>query len=137
MGYIKNIDGVDSNNREVTDSEKVLRNISYAANYLNNGLKSIRGTAAGFIRDDAVLREIIPAQFRTITADAFGSKNPITNSTFSRRELSALSDIVHNAVSKGKMHLSYDDYRTSKNGNDDVGGMLTSIFNQLVSGLLF
>lgn len=44
----------------------------------------------------------LPTNINAILSDISGSKAPITNATFSNRELQALAQIVKNNISKNK-----------------------------------
>lgn len=52
----------------------------------------------------------LPTNINAILSDISGSKAPITNATFSNRELQALAQIVKNNISKNKNIIELEIY---------------------------
>jgi hypothetical protein len=76
-----------------------------------------------YIRDKSPLPENVNALF----SDLMGGKKDITEKSLSSSTLQSLAEVVKNNLSKGKTTISYDDYGTSKNKNDDVGGSKSNV----------
>jgi hypothetical protein len=116
--YLANIDGNPNNNKSVSTKNKVYGKAAGVANDFNNFLKETKGNVAGVIRD-ALPISLNKKQF---IADLFDSKAPITKNTLSNSEYNKLQEIVKSNIENNKKTISYGDYKTSKNANDDVNG---------------
>lgn len=116
--YQKNINNNPLDNKKYSWFDNLMGEASNAANKVTSGTKDVNSSIVSYLRDNSPLPENVNALF----GDMMGGKKDITEKSLSTSTLDELSKIVKNNVNNGKLTLSYADYGTSKNKNDDVGG---------------
>lgn len=116
--YQKNINNNPLDNKEYSWFDNLMGEASNATNKVTSGAKDVNSSIVSYLRDNSPLPENVNALF----GDMMGGKKDITEKSLSTSTLDELSKIVKNNVNNGKLTLSYADYGTSKNKNDDVGG---------------
>jgi hypothetical protein len=116
--YQKNINNNLLDNKEYSWFDNLMGEASNATNKVTSGAKDVNSSIVSYLRDNSPLPENVNALF----GDMMGGKKDITEKSLSTSTLDELSKIVKNNVNNGKLTLSYADYGTSKNKNDDVGG---------------
>ena len=76
---------------------------------------------SGWFGDNLESSIALPSNLNVLKNDLTGTKAPISRDSLTDDELEALQKIVRTNVNKGKFNIEYDDYKTSKHKNDDVG----------------
>jgi len=116
--YLKNIDNIPENNMDYSWLDEALGKASHVANIINNSSKKLNSKVISTLRDAAPVPENVSALF----ADLLGAKEPITEKSLRSATINKLTEIVRNNIRNGKFVLEYNDYGTSSNKNEDVGG---------------
>lgn len=116
--YLKNINSNSDDNLEYSRKDKMYGELSNVFNKTYSTTKELRSNIVGVLRDFSPL----PAQYDALIADVLQGKTTITEKSLSSSNIQQLKEIVRANVSKNKFKLEYDDYQTSEDKNDDVGG---------------
>jgi hypothetical protein len=116
--HLNKIDGFNDNNPENSFLDDLYGNLSIGSNKVYSALDHIKQVGVG------VLRNVLPgpANIKAVAADAIGTKYPITEQIFSDSNLNKLEDVVLRSLANNRGYIEYDDFKTSGNKNEDVGG---------------
>ena len=105
---------------EIAEEEKVDINRLIKENSIEDPNKITRGQRLLIPTGETRKEPLIPTNIRQFAYDIFGGNEPLTEKKLQTDELNALRAIVKENVSKGRMHIEYDDYKTEDSGRSDI-----------------
>ena len=105
---------------EIAEEEKVDINRLIKENSIKDPNKITRGQRLFIPTGETRKEPLIPTNIRQFAYDIFGGKEPLTEKKLQTDELNALRAIVKENVSKGRMNIGYDDYKTEDSGRSDI-----------------